>query len=165
MPIVSIDREVEGFSTVMSDNYQGGTLAARALIESGCSHPVLFGDHIPKYMPMNDRNTGFFEECRRLGKEPGHILASEHRNDEGAAAAEFLRGFEKHRNMDGLFVTSDALASSIICSPEVQETGILDQMPVISYDGLEISRLLQISSVAQPIAEMGRCGSPAYEGN
>lgn len=155
MPIVSIDREIEGFSTVMSDNYQGGTLAARVLIESGCSHPVLFGDHIPKYMPMNDRNTGFFEECRRLGKEPGHILASERRNDEGEAAAEFLRGFEKHRNMDGLFVTSDALASSIICSPEVQETGILDQMPVISYDGLEISKLLQISSVAQPIAEMG----------
>ena len=60
MPIVSIDREIEGFSTVMSDNYQGGTLAARALIESGCSHPVLFGDHIPKYMPMNDRNTGIF---------------------------------------------------------------------------------------------------------
>lgn len=159
MPIVSIDREIEGLSTVMSDNYQGGTLAAQALYEAGCHRPVLFGGQVPEYMPMNNRNIGFIEECRRLGMNPGHIPVSCSLNDEAAVVKAFLCGMENAEDVDGLFVNGDALASIIICSPQIKAAGILDHMPVISYDGLEISRMLQISSVAQPIDEMGSCAA------
>ena len=155
MPVVSIDREIEGFSSVTSDNYQGGVLAARELYEAGCTHPVLFGDQTPEYMAMNDRNIGFIEECKRLGSTPGYILAPSLLDDEEAVIQGFLDGFYKNADMDGLFITGDALAAGIICSPKVRDTGILDGIPIIAYDGLEISKMLGVSTISQPIYEMG----------
>lgn len=155
MPIVSIDRDLEGFSSVTSDNYQGGVLAAEALHRAGCVRPVLVGNRTPDYMPMNRRNIGFFDTCRALGMEPGHISVSAPVDDPGAVAAHFLRDLALCPAADGFFIASDALAANIVSDPRVRENGIMDRVPLISYDGLEASRWLSISSVAQPIREMG----------
>ena len=155
MPIVSIDRDLEGFSSVTSDNYQGGVLAAEALHRAGCVRPVLVGNRTPDYMPMNRRNIGFFDTCRALGMEPGHISVSAPVDDPGAVAAHFLRDLALCPAADGFFIASDALAANIVSDPCVRENGIMDRVPLISYDGLEASRWLSISSVAQPIREMG----------
>lgn len=155
MPIVSIDRDLEGFSSVTSDNYQGGVLAAEALHRAGCVRPVLVGNRTPDYMPMNRRNIGFFDTCRALGMEPGHISVSAPVDDPGAVAAHFLRDLALCPAADGCFIASDALAANIVSDPRVRENGIMDRVPLISYDGLEASRWLSISSVAQPIREMG----------
>jgi DNA-binding LacI/PurR family transcriptional regulator len=155
MPIVSIDRDIEGFSTVTSDNYYGGTLAAKELSKAGCKRPVLFGIRIPEYMAMNDRNVGFFEECKKMGLNPQYICASDSLHDEGALVQSFLKGMDQYQDADGLFITGDALAAKIICNQEVRNKGLLDRMPIISYDGLEISKLLDITTIAQPIYDMG----------
>jgi DNA-binding LacI/PurR family transcriptional regulator len=159
MPIVSIDRNIEGYSTVTSDNYYGGTLAARELYEAGCKRPVLFGNKAPDYMPMNDRNVGFFEECRKLGLDPQYILTSDVFSNEDAIIQSFMNGMVKYPDADGLFITSDDIAAKIVCNKEVKNKGIIDRMPIISYDGLEISKLLNITTVAQPIYEMGVCAT------
>ena len=39
----------------------------------------------------------------------------------------------------------------------MQESGIFDRIPYMGYDGLEISELLDITTVSQPIYEMGEC--------
>lgn len=155
MPIVSIDRDMEGFSSVTSDNYQGGILAARKLYETGCTHPVLVGNRVPDYMPMNKRCIGFFDTCRELHMEPYHISVSVPVENQAAVSENFLRDLRRCPAADGIFVISDALAATILCSPCVKEAGILNRLPLISYDGLEVSRWLSISSVAQPIREMG----------
>jgi DNA-binding LacI/PurR family transcriptional regulator len=159
MPIVSIDRDIEGFSTVTSDNYNGGALAARALYDAGSRHPVLFGNKIPDYMSMNLRNVGFFDECHKLGIEPRYILPSEALKEATSEVDSYLQGIEAAQNMDGLFITGDALAATLICSQQFKEKGIFDKMPVVSYDGLDISNLLGITSIAQPIYEMGVCAT------
>lgn len=159
MPVVSIDRSIEGFSTVTSDNYYGGTLAARELYEAGCKRPVLFGSKIPEYMDMNDRNVGFFEECRKLGLDPQHLCASDALLDKGTITQSFLKGMDQYQDVDGLFITGDVLAAAIVCDKDVRSKGILDKIPFISYDGLEISKLLDITTIAQPIYEMGVCAA------
>ena len=159
MPIVSIDRNIRGFSTVTSDNYYGGTLAAKELFNAGCKRPVLFGNKIPEYMSMNDRNVGFFEECKKLGLYPRYICASDALLDEGAIVQSFLEGMDQYQDVDGLFITGDMLAATIVCDQKVRSTGVIDQIPIISYDGLEISKLLNITTIAQPIYEMGVCAT------
>jgi DNA-binding LacI/PurR family transcriptional regulator len=159
MPIVSIDRNIEGFSTVTSDNYYGGTLAAKELYEVGCKHPVLFGNKMPEYMSMNYRYVGFSEECKKLGLNPQYIWTSEALTDEDTLVQCFLKGMEQYQDADGLFITSDAIAAKIVCNQEVRNNEIIDRLPMISYDGLEISKLLNITTVAQPIYEMGVCAT------
>lgn len=155
MPIVSIDRDLEGFSSVTSDNYQGGVLAAKNLYGAGCAHPVLVGNKTPDYMPMNKRNIGFFDTCHALGMEPGHISVSAPVDDPDTVAAHFLRDLALCPAADGFFIASDALAANIVSDPHVRAARIMERFPLVSYDGLEASRWLSISSVAQPIREMG----------
>ena len=159
MPIVSIDRNIEGFSTVTSDNYYGGKLAAKELYDAGSKCPVLFGNKIPEYMTMNDRNVGFIEECKKLGLNPQHIWTSDTLPNDGTVVQSFLKGMDKYQDADGLFIASDALAAEIVCDREVRNKGMMDKIPIISYDGLEISRLLNITTVAQPIYDMGVCAT------
>lgn len=174
LPIVSIDRELNGFSTVTCDNYEGGILAAKALYEAGSRNPVLFGNEIPNYMTMPARNAGFFKECERIGIRPGYISAGQIEVEDfpeiegylngaetdttyGAERAEkvFLRSIRKYPDADGIFVTGDALAARLFSSTEIRKSRVLEKMPVVSFDGLGISELLGISTVAQPINEMG----------
>lgn len=159
MPMVSIDRNIEGISTVTSDNYYGGTLAARELYTAGCKRPILFGNKVPEYMTMYFRNVGFFEECKKLGMNPRYLCASDASLDEGTIVQSFLKGMDQYQDVDGLFITGDVLAAQIVCDQEVRNKGIVDSMPVISYDGLEISKLLNITTIAQPIYEMGVCAA------
>ncbi len=159
LPIVSIDRNIEGLSTVTSDNYYGGSLAAKELYKAGSRHPVLIGNKIPDYMAMNDRTVGYLEECKKLGLEPRYHSISQELFDEDSIVQSFLKGLEQYRDMDGLFITGDALAAKIVCNAKIRKTGIIDRIPIISYDGLEISKLLEISTIAQPIYEMGVCAT------
>lgn len=159
MPMVSIDRDIEGFSMITSDNYAGGALAARTLYEAGSRHPVLFGNKIPEYMSMNQRNIGFFDECQKLGIEPGYIMPEDALEETASEVDRYMQGIESKHDMDGIFITGDALAATLICSRQFKEKGIFDKMPVVSYDGLEISDLLGITSIAQPVYEMGVCAT------
>ncbi len=159
MPVVSIDRSIEGFSTVTSDNYYGGTLAAKELYEAGCRYPVLFGNKIPEYMAMSARNMGFLEECKKLGLNPQYIWAPETLLDDGTIVQSFQKGIAQLKEMDGLFITGDAIAAKIICAREMKRNGLLDKIPIVSYDGLEISKLLEITTIAQPIYDMGVCAT------
>ena len=156
MPIVSIDREIEGISMVTSDNYQGGVSAARKLCEMGCRRPVLAGNLTPEYMSMNQRNIGFFDECHSRNIEAGYIEIHSQIEEKQMVVDSFMEQIRQQEQIDGLFFTSDALASMVVCSDEVKASGLTDKMPFISYDGLEISELLGFSSVEQPIYEMGK---------
>ena len=51
----TIDREVEGFSSVTSDNYSGGMKAARELFEAGSRYPLI----VVSYIRHPFQNTGF----------------------------------------------------------------------------------------------------------
>lgn len=155
MPIVSIDREIQGLSVVTSDNYAGGVLAAEELYAAGCSNPALFGDKTPEYMAMHGRNIGFFDRCKSLGVTAHYFPASCDAEDKAEVERLFLQGLKAYPQTDGIFITGDALAASLFCGTKIKQKKIFDKFPILSYDGLEFSELLDITSVAQPVYEMG----------
>ena len=61
IPLVSIERSIEGVPSVACDNYKGGVLAAQELLASGCKAPLLFGNRIvSSRIPAFGRYQGFF---------------------------------------------------------------------------------------------------------
>lgn len=157
LPLISIDREVEGFSSVTSDNYSGGMKAARELFEAGSRYPLILGTEIPEYMYMDQRYRGFFEECEKKGMKCTELRIKQQNPSQDELVFEFLRVMEKNPGIDGVFMTGDIIAAKIVCHKKIRETGILERMPYIGYDGLEISQLLDITTVSQPIYEIGEC--------
>ena len=157
LPLISIDREMEGFSSVTSDNYKGGMEAARELFESGSRHPLILGVQVPAYMAMDQRHKGFLDECSNIGIKCAEMKIQQENLGQQELVREFLKVMEENPCIDGVFATGDISAAKIACHKKVQESGIFDRIPYMGYDGLEISELLDITTVSQPIYEMGEC--------
>ncbi len=157
LPLISIDREIEGFSSVTSDNYKGGVEAARELFEAGSRHPLILGVQVPEYMSMNQRHKGFLDECEKMGMKCTEMKVQQENLGQEELAREFIKVIGENPSIDGVFATGDISAAKVLCHRKVQESGIFDRIPYMGYDGLEISELLDITTVSQPIYEMGEC--------
>lgn len=156
IPQVSIERTVDGIPSVACDNYNGGVLAAKELLASGCKAPLLFGNRIiSMYLPAYLRYQGFFETLRKAGVTCGEyyidsedLFAKDLDND-------LHRAKQRFPQTDGLFATSDVLAARIQSALRNMSPGAGDQIPLVGFDGVDISEYCRISTVAQPIREMG----------
>lgn len=153
-PIISIDRELEGVPSVTSDNYNGGILAADALFRAGCRRPLVLTAEVPHYMAMYQRQKGFRDRCAENGMSYVEVVMRDGAFDPPVAdrIKELLLG---DASPDGVFALGDMIAAGYI-HMMLQDTQLRHRvLPLVGYDGLEISRLFEFSTVAQPIHEMG----------
>ena len=111
IPLVSIERSIEGVPSVACDNYKGGVLAAQELLASGCKAPLLFGNRIvSSRIPAFGRYQGFLETCRQAGC-PCNAYYMEAEDLFGKHLEEdILHARELYPHTDGIFATSDVLA-------------------------------------------------------
>ena len=157
LPIVSIDREIEKIPSVTSDNYCGGVLAAQSLIQAGCKHVLLFGGEVPEYMPMKLRNKGFLDECKKNGVKYTEYTLNEDDTLEEKAPDDLVDFLKKNSQIDGIFVNGDLLAARLFHALEEENINFIKNIPAVGFDGMEISNLINLTTVAQPIWEMGEC--------
>lgn len=110
IPIVSIDRHLNKKTTcVTSDNYEGGRLALRELVNAGVRKPA-FSDTSIFYETMN-RREGFIHEAQALGFD--YVIYEKPDSMEGDDAY-FNEFFNEHTDIDGIFAINDMLAASYI---------------------------------------------------
>lgn len=154
IPIVSIERTIDNIPSVSCDNYKGGIFAARELLESGCRHPLLFGNRTKEHLPAYLRYQGFFDECgkaevdyRTYYIEPEDLFGKELPEN-----IESL--FKAYPDTDGIFATSDVLAARVI-NILGEHSHYPQNMKVVGFDGIDISEYCNISTVRQPVREMG----------
>lgn len=155
LPLVSIERNLTDIPSVSCDNYKGGTLAAQELAASGCRRVLLLGNRVRPYMmPASLRYQGFEEECARLGLD----MRSYHLSEEDLFAEglpdNLATVFGEDLRMDGVFATSDVLAARLIASLRTLPNKP-KRLAVVGFDGVNVSEYCNISTVAQPIAQMG----------
>lgn len=156
LPIVCIDRELETLPSVTADNYSGGAMAARVLESHGSRHALLLSSTVPAYMPMYRRHQGFQEECAKLGMactefSAGELPITEEKQDE---LLDFLEG---HPEIDGIFATSDMLALYFLRRFRQRHRQWAHPVPLVGFDGLEIGAFMGLSTIAQPVRDMGTC--------
>lgn len=155
LPIISIEHTFNNVPSVSCDNYKGGVLAARELIEGGCKRPAMFTSApADRTLPLTLRIKGFFEECERLG-----YPAQEYPLDIDTLQSEDISEFDKilceHLGkFDGLF-TGDVMLAGIYRIFTQQGVKIPEDIKLIGYDGSETSHFLDISTIAQPTEQMG----------
>jgi LacI family transcriptional regulator len=155
--IVTIDRHLdEDIPCVSSDNFRGGELAAKKLIELGC-RKLLFM-RITSRIPgePNKRCAGFESVCQSRNIDYETLLFADDEPEE--PIFQFLENHIHDGELayDGIFCNSDILASQVIRFLGERNISIPDQVQLIGYDGI-IDRFTDryvCSTIEQPIAQM-----------
>jgi DNA-binding LacI/PurR family transcriptional regulator len=160
LPLVSFDRRFKDVPYVASDNYTGGVLAARHLLSVGCKRFMFIGDdaqgdQTPVETEVSKRRFGFFDELAKHGIKDTinieyplgnyiHIPDDIHRT------------IDRHRDVDGIFCISDAVAAEVVKNIEKNGRRVPQDVKVIGYDGgssfLNLGKA--ITSVCQPTREL-----------
>lgn len=164
LPVVVVDKTLPGIPSVLSDNYQGGSLAARTLIESGSLHPIIFGFESRKNSISERRIAGFRDECIRNGIEyREYIVDNEHNNNIDLIKLDimgndfddhYIKMFERYPDTDGIFTTNEILATKILLKLEKTGKSVPDDVQVIGYDGTILSELMDLTVVNQPTMQI-----------
>jgi LacI family sucrose operon transcriptional repressor len=156
LPIVAIDRNIsEDIPYITSDNYKGGMLATKLLIDKGCRKLAHISGPLELNTPANNRYQAFMD------------VVSEHKVDyivkqtklDGLESYEKLayKIFEEHPDIDGIFASSDVIAAAIIKVAGYLEKKVPKDLKVVGYDDINVASLIvpSLSTIRQPIEAMG----------
>ena len=139
---------------VDGDNYAGGRLAARTLIEAGRRRLVCITGP-SGYLPADRRLEGFRDELENWGLSPLAVAHSEFSMQPGSMAmANLMRQTE---NVDGLFAASDLIAVGAIRVLNASGRQIPHDVSVVGFDDTVVAAtsVPALTSVRQPLREMG----------
>ncbi len=151
-PLIMVERH---FSTdipyVVSDNYYGGVLATEKLINCGCKYL----GHIAgtKDIRPANRRTDAFKEIASENNIKHVIQQCSIGYDAGYDAA--VKILENNPNMDGIFCSSDEVALALMSAAKQFGKRVPEDLKIIGFDGVKIASILGITTIKQPIQEMG----------
>ena len=162
IPVVMIDRHLQHkVCCVSSDNFGGGELAAKRLIDGGCKKLLFIrsGSHLSS--ETLKRGEGFASMCREK-KIDYEMLDSG--DDTGAFDDGTIRNYLKERiidgkaSFDGIYTSTDNLALIVLDLLSHLHIRVPEDVQLIGHDGLrQMNRgPYLVSSIAQPIEEMAR---------
>ena len=158
--LVLVDCFHPGLDSVTTNNVEGGEVATRHLLETGCERPALIMAS-SESVPARDRRDGFERALAAAGRElnPAHVVAS---TDEDHHGYNEQSGYDAMRKLlagkvrpDGVVATSDVQAIGALRA--IREAGLSapGDMRVVGYDDILIARHVGLTTIRQPMYEMG----------
>lgn len=158
MPIVFVDRRLDEMgqtSVIEADHYAGGKLAAEHLIACGCRKITCIRG--PQELSSGKkRYEGYREVCRQYSMKE-RFVDSTYKYEDGAKAAEEV--LRRYPDTDGIIACNDMTAVSVYKVLQKRGYRVPDDIQIIGFDGVKVGRFLtpELTTVAQPIKEMGKC--------
>ena len=159
LPIVTIDRHLgDNIPCVSSDNYRGGEMAAKKLIELGCRRLLFL--RISSVIPgePDKRSAGFENICEKQGIDHEMILLYDPDTE-----APIYRYLEEHiidgiPDYDGIFCNSDKLAFRVMLFLKSKGIAVPEQVQIIGYDGIVdyFTNQYICSTIEQPLPQMAQ---------
>ncbi len=156
LPIVSIDRVMnEDIPVIQSDNYQGGVLATKRLIDAGIKHIIHTNGPTELETPAKRRRLAYEDTMRANKLEPRTIVLDFNISYENKKAI-FQDLFETYPEVEGIFASNDIDAALILQVAEELGKKVPDDLLIVGYDGTMLTRsiLPKLSTVVQPIDEI-----------
>jgi DNA-binding LacI/PurR family transcriptional regulator len=139
LPIISFDRRFDGVPYIASDNYAGGVMAAKYLIEQGCQHLVFVGDDAQGettkvHTEVSKRRLGFMDYANEHGIN--EVVNIEYPlGDYVAIPHDVHDQINNIKDVDGIFCISDAVATEVILEIEKNGKKVPEDIKVIGFDG------------------------------
>jgi DNA-binding LacI/PurR family transcriptional regulator len=149
--------ESSRFTYVGADNFLGGKLATRHLIERGCTEIVtITGDLTVE--SGRERLAGYKSALSEAGikLKEGNVLEGDYSGPSASAA--MTKFLAKKRSFDGLFAANDVMAVAAMQLLKARGLRVPTDIKVIGFDGSELSAQANppLSTIAQPSFELGR---------
>ncbi|WP_231129328.1 LacI family DNA-binding transcriptional regulator [Bifidobacterium choloepi] len=144
------------------DNYGGGYLAGRRLLERGCRRMAVIEG--PKDMPTPyDRTAGFTDALAEEGLEPVMKISGSYDMEHGLAAMAAV--LEAVPDVDGVFAHSDKIAAGALRVLHQEGRRVPEDVAIIGFDDLQAARLLtpQLTTLAQPLPDMAQAATEMLE--
>lgn len=141
-----------------TDNYGGGVLAARALIEAGRRRiGIITGP--PDMEQARERARGWTDELARHGIAPGPVVHGDFTLDSGTAA--MARLLQRDPGLDGVFASSDLMAAGAIRVLQAAGRRVPLDVSIVGFDDVLIASTSDppLTTVRQPLEEMGRAAA------
>lgn len=146
----------QAYATVGSDNFEGGRLATRHLLEQGCRRIAFVGD--PLLPEIGLRHAGYLRAHEELGLQADPALCRRvpFVTDEIRADAE--RMARSGLGVDGLFASSDLAAMTVILALNRAGLRVPEDVRVVGYDDIVLAGHFHpaLSTVSQPIDAAGQ---------
>ena len=158
-PIVVLGEQLRHVTSVSVDNDLGGRLAARHLVELGHRRIALVGGYTLLDVVSTERATGFRETLAEAG-----ITVPTHYVQDGDFS--IIGG---HRTMQALLTLPDRPTAAFFMSDEmsfgalqaIREAGLHvgSDISVIGFDDHPVAAPIGLSTVRQPVRDIGRLGA------
>lgn len=155
-PIICFDRSInEHTPSVSSDNYQGGILAAKHLIEKGCKNIYYFSDINLSGMYAKLRYEGFKSILEKNNINSNIYFAKSECFIAMDYQKEVEKFFKENKEVDGIFASNDIIAAQIISYCNKNNINVPNQLKVVGFDGIDLVRFFypKITTIKQPIEE------------
>jgi LacI family transcriptional regulator len=159
IPVVLIDEEVEGASTVACDNLAGGHLAGEHLVRTG-RKAVAVVSGPPSHYNAALRVKGLAQALSEHGLSlaPELVLeAPTYVRTDGEAAMDRLR--KEHRKVDAVFCAAgDTCALGVMAVAREAHMKIPEQLAIIGYDDIPLAAISDppLSTIRQPMDAIAR---------
>ena len=159
-PVCFVETEYEDFDCVVVHNLQGGQKAAEFLCEKkGCVRPGFIGEKSSLAYAVSateERLRGFKFYCANRGI----VIPDEHVwiGDflEGKLDAEITRFLEQEELPDGIFCSSDVIATRFMRIAISKGISIPHDIRLLGFDNIDVAEYIGLSSVNQNLEESGK---------
>jgi len=161
IPIVFFDRAFENFKTakVVTNDYECGSIAARHLIEKGCTHPVFLS--ISNCLPICiKRAEGFkatLQEAGLMHENRNSVIFCTDSNPQDTfnQIKDLITGSDKP---DGVVTSVERLAMQVYMACHEYKIRIPEDLKVLAFSTLETAPILNppLSTITQPAFELGK---------
>lgn len=156
IPITLIDEYYEGFDSVSVDNTEGAYKATKYLLNSGLDRVAMLSALITS-KPIQSRIKGFKRAYEEAGKtfSPSLIVAGD---------STYRDGFTERGGYEAMvkILTMKPEVEACFCASDIQAFGALKAMqdmnksiPLIGYDDIELAEYMGLSTIRQPMRDMG----------
>ncbi|GAC1468182.1 MAG: LacI family DNA-binding transcriptional regulator [Ktedonobacteraceae bacterium] len=161
LPTVLVDAYSPYLTSIVINNVEGAYQAVKSLLDKGHTRIGFINGIIEgnfKFNQANDRLIGFRRALGEAGLlcEPTLIVESEWNRHAGRAAA--LRLLTQTPRPTAIFASSDMQAIGVLEAARSLHIAVPSALAVIGFDGIEVSELLNVSTVQQPMQQMGELG-------
>ena len=157
IPITLVDEYDTEFDSVSVDSIEGAYTATKYFIEQGLTNIAMIGGY-PGAKPSRDRQLGFKRALHDAGlmSEPVPVVTGDMMDRDGFTEEAGYQAMKKLLSMD-------IIPEACFCASDIQAVGALKAqhdagvtIPLISFDDIQIAHYLGLSTMKQPMYEMGK---------